>query len=119
MIENHLVRGPDDITDQLMAAAGGDPELASEVASVFLTELPRLIDVAQAALLSGDNASFRRVTHTVTGCSATIGFSRLAGEARTLERVGIEGMVTGDMERLVEAAEEAVQATRAYLRGAA
>jgi PAS domain S-box-containing protein len=69
-----------------LGATGGDRELLREVMGEFLTEYPRLIEQAQAAIRAGDAPTACRTAHTIKGALRTLGANSAGRRAEELEK---------------------------------
>jgi PAS domain S-box-containing protein len=69
-----------------LGATGGDRELLREVMGEFLTEYPRLIEQAQAAILADDAPTASRTAHTIKGALRTLGANSAGSRAEELEK---------------------------------
>jgi HPt (histidine-containing phosphotransfer) domain-containing protein len=88
----------------LIAAAdrvGGDEELLVDIAGVYLTEYPTLLEEIQHAVSSGDAAGLLHAAHTLKGSLATIGAEEAASIALQLEMMGRESRTDGATEALL------------------
>jgi signal transduction histidine kinase/DNA-binding response OmpR family regulator/HPt (histidine-containing phosphotransfer) domain-containing protein len=68
--------------------AGGDRELALELASMLREELPKLMTTLRQAQSTGDVATFVRAAHTLKGQADHYGATAAFDVARALERRG-------------------------------
>lgn len=111
-----------DLSNRLLSAADGDADLARQLVSMFLEELPGMRANAEGAAAAGDLAGLQRTTHMISGSAGTLGFMRLAESARKIEEDIRAGTVVGntpcDITALRLACESADGAARAYLGGA-
>jgi len=71
--------------------AGGDEELARELAGMLLEEAPRWLEELSAALDQGDIPLFTRTAHTLKGSADHWGAKRACQLARELEQRGRAG----------------------------
>jgi HPt (histidine-containing phosphotransfer) domain-containing protein len=67
---------------------GGDEELLVDIAAVFLTEYPELLNEMQDAVASADADVLQRSAHTLKGSLLAIGAERAAELALELEMQG-------------------------------
>ena len=72
-------------------------------------------DELEAAVAAGDGARAAQAAHVVTGCSATMGATRLAGLARDTERAAVKGC-TAELATLLSALRAAVPGTVSALQ---
>jgi two-component system, sensor histidine kinase and response regulator len=79
-------RGPD--TAAWIERAGGDRELALELANMLREELPKILATLREAQSTGDVATFVRAAHTLKGQADHYGASAAFEVARALERRG-------------------------------
>jgi HPt (histidine-containing phosphotransfer) domain-containing protein len=66
----------------------GDSNLLSELAQMFLEEVPDRIGALQEAIDKGDTQALKRITHTLKGSSANIGAPRMSRLCLDLEHAG-------------------------------
>jgi two-component system sensor histidine kinase/response regulator len=78
-----------------VARAGGDAELARELASMLLEEGPQRLVELRKALAASDGAAFGRVAHTLKGHADHSGAKTAFEIARDLERAGKAGALDG------------------------
>ncbi len=71
---------------QLLTMSADDEELASQVAGVFLYDIPRQITTLKEAITSGETKQAERTVHSIKGASATVG-----GEA--LREIALKGEI--------------------------
>jgi CheY-like chemotaxis protein len=67
---------------------GGDRELFDEVAALFASDAPLLLEQLRAALAIGDASSIKRAAHTLKGSSGYVGGGPAAAAALALETIG-------------------------------
>jgi signal transduction histidine kinase/DNA-binding response OmpR family regulator/HPt (histidine-containing phosphotransfer) domain-containing protein len=67
---------------------GGDEELYSELATLFLEEGPRMIGEIRTALDAGDAVEVHRAAHGLKGAAGYLGGQRTAEAAHRLELIG-------------------------------
>jgi two-component system sensor histidine kinase/response regulator len=89
---------------------GGDEELFAEVADVFRGDAPKLLDVLNRAVATGDAATVRRAAHGLKGAAGYVGGGPTAAAAEAMERIGASGdlsaaggaleLLTGEVARL-------------------
>jgi two-component system, sensor histidine kinase and response regulator len=78
----------------LLSRAGHDMELAGELVTIFLDEMPRWIDEMTQAIAAADAARLQRVAHTLKGAVGNFGASAAVDLALILERMGRDGDLT-------------------------
>jgi two-component system, sensor histidine kinase and response regulator len=66
----------------------GDSNLLSELAHMFLEEVPDQIGALQEAIDRGDTQALKRITHSLKGSSANIGARRMSRLCLDLEQAG-------------------------------
>lgn len=76
---------------QLLTVSGDDEELASQVAGIFLFDMPRQLRALEEAVAANDAKTAERITHSVKGASATVGGEALRAAALVGEQLGHEG----------------------------
>lgn len=77
--------------DLALARAGGDMDLLKELATLFLTDGPKRLSEAKAALSRGDGSTLSRAAHTLKGAAGLFGataVTRAAAELEELRRAG-------------------------------
>ncbi len=67
---------------------GGDRELFDEVAALFTTDAPVLLEQLRSAVASGDASSVKRAAHTLKGSAGYVGGGPAAAAALALETIG-------------------------------
>ncbi|MEM1030727.1 MAG: response regulator [Myxococcota bacterium] len=77
--------------ETLLERAGHDIELAHDIVSIFLEELPTWLRAMAEAIDEGDAASVQRVAHTLKGAVGNFGAKGATDLALRLERMGQEG----------------------------
>jgi PAS domain S-box-containing protein len=70
---------------------GGDEELFAEVAEIFRTDSPNMLDEIRAALAAGDAVAVRRSAHGLKGAAGYVGGTGVAALAMQLEKLGEAG----------------------------
>lgn len=80
---------------------GGDEELLVDIAGVYLTEYPTLLEDIGKAVAGGDVAGLLHSAHTLKGSLATIGADQAASVALQLEMMGREAETAGAAETLL------------------
>lgn len=88
--------------EQLLASCGEDDELATQVAMVFLTDIPRQLDNLDAAITGGEAKVAERVMHSIKGAAATVGGDRLRSCAFECEQLAHAGQLDELAGRLPE-----------------
>jgi len=72
---------------ELLAMVGGDSDVVSELARLFLEDGPRRLEDIKAALAAGDHEAVRSAAHTLKGSAASICATRTADAALRLEKL--------------------------------
>jgi two-component system, sensor histidine kinase and response regulator len=75
----------------LLSRAGHDMELAGELVTIFLDELPGWIAEMRQAVVDDDAARLQRVAHTLKGAVGNFGATAAVDLALILERMGRDG----------------------------
>jgi signal transduction histidine kinase/CheY-like chemotaxis protein/HPt (histidine-containing phosphotransfer) domain-containing protein len=88
---------------------GGEPDIVSELASLFLRDTPRRLEDVLCALSAGDAEEVARLAHTVKGSSLNIGARRMASLCTRLE-------AQGRGRRFEEAGDTAAELRREFTR---
>ena len=96
-----------------MGRLDGDEELWNEIRSIWVEDVPQMMDSVRGALGAGDAEKLRRAAHALKGASANVGAARVAECARQIElaspaadwaRLGEEVARLGDeVDRALEA----------------
>ena len=81
---------------------GGDEELFREVAQLFLTEYPALLEAVTVAVDTADPAGLLRSAHTLKGSLGSLGADRAADTALRLEAMGRLGQMHGSRQACEE-----------------
>jgi two-component system, sensor histidine kinase and response regulator len=74
--------------DIALAHVGGDRQLLTELANVFLQDYPRLRNEARESILKGDHKSLERAAHTLKGRLAFFGIHKAREQVAALEMMG-------------------------------
>ena len=74
--------------DAALARLGGDSELLSEIAALFLSDYPRQLSSLSAAIERRDASVVEKSAHTLKGSVATFGAGPAVEAALALERAG-------------------------------
>ncbi len=77
--------------ETLLISVCDDRELAEQVVSLFLSDIPIQLDELDEALAAGDAETARRIAHSIKGAAATIGGPFLRDEALECEQLGRDG----------------------------
>jgi len=78
----------DDVRSALLEHVGGDPDLARELAQIFLADRGGMMRRIDRAIRSGDADELRLAAHTLKGAVATLGAKSAAVAASRLEQLG-------------------------------
>ncbi|WP_162888693.1 Hpt domain-containing protein [Dechloromonas sp. HYN0024] len=77
----------------ILERLGGDEEIFTMMADMYVDDLETNCQALSAALASGDAALLRREAHTVKGLLATFSDDAGAGEAAHVEHQAVQGVV--------------------------
>lgn len=77
------------------AALGDDDELLAEMAELYLSDLPGLLDQVEAAIESRDGDAIRRSAHQLKGASSNFHARSTVEAAYRVERMGRDGDLEG------------------------
>jgi CheY-like chemotaxis protein len=77
-----------DLTELRGRQAKGEPDIISELASLFLRDTPRRLDDVLRALSAGDAEGVGSLAHTIKGSSLNLGARRMASLCTRLEAQG-------------------------------
>jgi HPt (histidine-containing phosphotransfer) domain-containing protein len=80
--------------EQALAAMAGDVELLSEMAEIFLSDLPSMVEKVERAVSEGDSGALHRSAHTLKGAVNNFRAQPAAAAAFRLECIGREGDLT-------------------------
>lgn len=78
--------------ERLVSTLADDPDM-SDLVAIFLSELPRNLELVEAAVARRDRDELRRQAHRMRGSYAGYGFPTLSFFAGDLEREILEGSV--------------------------
>ena len=79
----------------------GGPRLASELAAIYLDEMPRRLAAARTALREGDAEVLGETVHGMRSRSAQLGATELASACQAVERAAAGGDVVAAASRLM------------------
>ena len=85
-----------------MKAVDGDPELLTDIARIFLSEMPRLLGEIEGAISGTDAVLLRRAAHTIKGGLRLFGAEAAYDLACRLESLGREADFEAASEPFVE-----------------
>ncbi len=88
--------------NEALEAVAGDRDLLSELARLFLDELPRQRSGLREAVARADASQLRNVAHALKGAVSNFAAHAAAGAALRLEMLGREGKTTGAAEAFAE-----------------
>jgi HPt (histidine-containing phosphotransfer) domain-containing protein len=100
----------------LLALVGGDSDVVTELARLFLKDGPRRLADIQAALAAGDHESARKAAHTLKGSAASICAARTADAALRLEQFAGASDLAGARGAFAALSLEVAQLERALRR---
>jgi len=76
----------------------GDRSLFEEVAQVFRTDCPRLIEEMRQAIAARNAAALKRLAHTLKGSSASVGALALSQTSGRIEKLAFSNDIEGAMQ---------------------
>ncbi len=82
--------GPSVDQTAFLERLGGDVDLMTDIARLFMDDCPRRLAAIKAAVESRDAEAIRTSAHALKGAAGNISATRLFDAARTLERLGAE-----------------------------
>lgn len=98
---------------EVLERVGNDTEILHAIFDAFLQDAPQQMEILQESLRGNDRQLALRQAHTLKGCAANIGASRLRGIAAELERAiaasdqeTVEGMLTAVGQEMTLLADE-------------
>ncbi|HLH37782.1 MAG TPA: Hpt domain-containing protein [Bryobacteraceae bacterium] len=71
-----------------LSRVGGDVELLKEIAVLFLSEYPKILDELRSAAERGDARRMERTAHSLKGSVSNFGACAAVEAARSLEAMG-------------------------------
>ena len=71
-----------------LSRVGGDVELLQEIARLFLTDAPHMLNAIRTAIRAGDAHALERSAHAFKGCIANFGAKTATEIAFSLEQMG-------------------------------
>lgn len=86
----------------LLEQCGGDPQLVTELMSIFKEEIASLVAEIEQAIVGQDREALRRAAHKLRGEAITLDFNRLGELLRQLE-TGAKTLSDADLNRLLQA----------------
>ena len=101
--------GPDDSSSvatggsvwmKLLKKAGGDEQIARELAEMFMEEAPRLIQDMREAADAGELERLQRAAHTMKSSSRYLDAGAVADESERIEAAALAGELDGAMGRI-------------------
>ena len=87
---------------EALARVGGDPQLLSEIAALFLQDLPRGLGELRKAVAARDAAAIERHAHSLKGSVSNFGALESRNAAQDLETKARTGSLTGIDESLAK-----------------
>lgn len=78
-----------------LARVGGDADLLTEIARVFIDDCPRAMQEIREAAERGDSPVVERAAHGLKGASSNFGASSVVAAALHLEIMGRSGKLEG------------------------
>jgi len=101
--------------DEILDRVGGDESLLREVAGIFLTECPDLIEDIRTAIDSRDPKRLERSAHTLKGAVSNFGARAATQAAFQLEHLGRQNRFDGVGEAMDRLEEQLAQLRLALL----
>ncbi len=94
-----------------LSRVGGDADLLSEIARLFLTDAPHMLNAIEAAIRAGDAGALERSAHAFKGCVSNFGAATATSIAFSLEQMGRRSELGGASEAFARlcAEQEAVE----------
>lgn len=107
--------------DAALESVGGDEAMLRDLAEMFFTECPKLMQQIREHIAGADGPELRRAAHTLKGSSHVFGAEEAADAAQRLEEIGREeafadaeealGLLEDEVARLLPALRERVAAS--------
>ena len=76
--------------DAALESVGGDEAMLRELAEMFFTECPKLMEQIREHIAGADGPELRQAAHTLKGSAHVFGAEEVAGAAHRLEEIGRE-----------------------------
>lgn len=95
-----------------MERLDGDEELWGEIRTIWVEDVPNMLEAVREAFASGDPDKLRRAAHALKGASSNVGATRVAESARMLETNALSGERTvlgAEVDRLSEEVARALE----------
>ena len=102
-----------------LARLDGDRDLLRDVAGLFVTEAPRIVQSMRAAVAAGDARALQLSAHALKGSASTFSAKSLVEAAWALEQMGRRADLGGAAEALVGLEREAARLRKALAEYAA
>ena len=103
-------------TAHLQSQLANDPEMA-ELLDLFLSELPKRVEVVMHAVRARELHTLRRVAHQMKGSCAGYGFPTIGAAAGTIEQNLDQGapleQIKGQVDELVNLCQRALKSHKA------
>lgn len=93
-----------------MERLDGDEELWSEIRTIWVEDVPNMLEAVRVAFDSGEPDKLRRAAHALKGASSNVGATRVAERARTIETNALAGERALLQEEVAMLAEEVARA---------
>jgi two-component system, sensor histidine kinase and response regulator len=103
--------------DELIERLGGDPELARQMAVLFVEECPNMLGAVRQSVSEGEPDGIRRAAHAFKGSVANFIHGGPAATALALEEAGREGRLADApalLARLEQEVADLIPQMRAY-----
>jgi two-component system, sensor histidine kinase and response regulator len=106
--------GPGVDREVALSRVGGDTELLSEIAGLFLDDYPNLLNELKAGAARGDAKTIERAAHGLKGSVSNFGARAAVEAAFALENMGRQDQLSG-VEAGIRSLEQALGALRPEL----
>ncbi len=102
--------------DVALSRVGGDAELLTEIATLFLSEYPKILADLRDAVVRGDAKAVERSAHGLKGSVSTFGANTASDAALMLESMG-RAQQLAEVTHVLSTLELALAALRPELEG--
>ena len=97
---------------ETLVRLGDDRELLAQMVESFRAEYPGMLSAIRTSVASSDAAALARSAHALRGSVVNFGPNESVDSARELERMGLEGVFVGAIERFTMLEEQVARLER-------
>jgi two-component system sensor histidine kinase/response regulator len=88
--------------ERLQDVASGDEDTLRQLVTMYLEQTPPKLAALEAAVQAGDAKAVKQHSHSVAGTSASCGMTAVVAPMRALEKMAMEGNLTGAAQHFAE-----------------